>query len=179
PSYSHEPYPYRDIHGHIRKLYDAFGPERMFWGTDITRMPTTWKQCVTMFTEELPWLPAQDKELIMGRALCAWLASKLQGRSGRGVAMNARNRPRSVAFGPLRALADGCPGLPEPPLDPKRPIRDQFCCDAQRSVGSRPTLWRTVCADFVRASRTQASSRARTWRSSIAGLKIRSIDCPR
>ena len=79
PSYSHEPYPYRDIHGHIRKLYDAFGPERMFWGTDITRMPTTWKQCVTMFTEELPWLPAQDKELIMGRALCAWLAWKLQG----------------------------------------------------------------------------------------------------
>jgi predicted TIM-barrel fold metal-dependent hydrolase len=79
PSYSQEPYPYRDIHGHIRKLYDAFGPERMFWGTDITRMPTTWKQCVTMFTEELPWLPAQDKELIMGRALCAWLAWKLQG----------------------------------------------------------------------------------------------------
>ncbi len=79
PSYSHEPYPYRDIHDHIRKLYDAFGPERMFWGTDITRMPTTWKQCVTMFTEELPWLPAQDKELIMGRALCAWLAWKLQG----------------------------------------------------------------------------------------------------
>jgi hypothetical protein len=48
-------------------------------GTDITRMPTTWKQCVTMFTEELPWLPAQDKELIMGRALCTWLAWKLQG----------------------------------------------------------------------------------------------------
>jgi hypothetical protein len=34
---------------------------------------------VTMFTEELPWLPAQDKELIMGRALSAWLAWKLQG----------------------------------------------------------------------------------------------------
>jgi predicted TIM-barrel fold metal-dependent hydrolase len=41
PSYSSEAYPYRDIHGHIRKLYDAFGPERMFWGTDITRMPTS------------------------------------------------------------------------------------------------------------------------------------------
>ena len=26
PSYSSEPYPYRDIHGHIRQLYDAFGP---------------------------------------------------------------------------------------------------------------------------------------------------------
>jgi len=79
PSYSSEAYPYRDIHGHIRKLYDAFGPERMFWGTDITRMPCSWRQCVTMFTEELPWLSAKDKELIMGRALCAWLAWKLPG----------------------------------------------------------------------------------------------------
>ena len=77
PSYSSEPYPYRNIHGHIRKLYDAFGPERMFWGTDITRMPVSWKQCVTMFTDELPWLSTKDKELIMGRALCTWLDWKL------------------------------------------------------------------------------------------------------
>jgi predicted TIM-barrel fold metal-dependent hydrolase len=77
PSYSSEVYPYRDIHGHIRKLYDAFGPQRMFWGTDITRMPTSWRQCVAMFTEELPWLSAKDKELIMGRALCTWLGWKL------------------------------------------------------------------------------------------------------
>jgi len=77
PSYSSGTYPYRDIHGHIRKLYDAFGPERMFWGTDITRMACSWRQCVTMFTDELPWLSAKDKELIMGRALCAWLDWKL------------------------------------------------------------------------------------------------------
>jgi len=79
PSHSTEPYPYRNIHEHIRKLYDAFGPERMFWGTDITRMPCSWKQCVTMFTEELPWLSAKDSELIMGRALCNWLDWKLPG----------------------------------------------------------------------------------------------------
>jgi len=78
PSYSSEAYPYRDIHGHIRRLYDAFGPQRMFWGTDITRMPASWKQCVTMFTEELPWLPAKDKELIMGRGLCNWLGWPLK-----------------------------------------------------------------------------------------------------
>jgi predicted TIM-barrel fold metal-dependent hydrolase len=76
PSNSRDPYPYRDIHGHIRQLYDAFGPQRMFWGTDITRMPCSWKQCVTMFTEELPWLSAQDKELIMGGALCDWIGWK-------------------------------------------------------------------------------------------------------
>jgi predicted TIM-barrel fold metal-dependent hydrolase len=77
PSYSKESYPFRDIHGHIRKLYDAYGPSRMFWGTDITRMPCSWRQCVTMFTEELPWLSARDKDLIMGRALCDWLGWKL------------------------------------------------------------------------------------------------------
>ncbi|HEY7494328.1 MAG TPA: amidohydrolase family protein [Candidatus Tectomicrobia bacterium] len=73
PSYSSDPYPYRNIHPYLRQLYDAFGPERMFWGTDITRMPCTWRQCVTMFTEELAWLSARDKDLIMGRALCNWL----------------------------------------------------------------------------------------------------------
>ena len=51
---------------------DAFGPHRMFWGTDITKMPCSWRQCVTMFTEELPWLSEEDKRLIMGEALCAW-----------------------------------------------------------------------------------------------------------
>ena len=76
PSYSSEPYPYRNIHGYLRRIYDAFGPERMFWGTDITRMPCAWRQCVTLFTEELPWLSARDKELIMGGALCSWLGWK-------------------------------------------------------------------------------------------------------
>ncbi len=52
---------------------DAFGPERFFWGTDITRMPCSYRQCVTMFTEELPWLSGRDLELVMGRAVCAWI----------------------------------------------------------------------------------------------------------
>ena len=77
PSYSSAPYPFSNIHGYLHRIYDAFGPERMFWGTDITRMPCSWLQCVTMFTEELPWLSESDKELVMGRALCSWLDWKL------------------------------------------------------------------------------------------------------
>lgn len=73
PSYSSGPYPFTSIHDYIHQIYDAFGPERMFWGTDITRMPCTWRQCITMFTEELPFLSESDKDLIMGRALCNWL----------------------------------------------------------------------------------------------------------
>jgi len=73
PSYSSEPYPFRPVQPYLRQIYDAFGPNRMFWGTDITRMPCPWRQCVTLFTEELPWLSEADKDLIMGRAVCNWL----------------------------------------------------------------------------------------------------------
>jgi predicted TIM-barrel fold metal-dependent hydrolase len=79
PSYSSAPYPYRNIETYIRQVYDAFGPERMFWGTDITRMPCSWRQCATHFTEELSWLKGRDLELVMGRALCNWLGWNLPG----------------------------------------------------------------------------------------------------
>jgi predicted TIM-barrel fold metal-dependent hydrolase len=54
PSYSSQSYPWRNIDQYIRRMVDAFGPTRCFWGTDITRMPCSYRQCVTMFTEELP-----------------------------------------------------------------------------------------------------------------------------
>ena len=77
PSYSGEAYPFRNIHDKLRRIYDAFGPARMFWGTDITRMPCSYRQCVTMFTDELPWLKGRDQELVMGRAVCDWIGWKL------------------------------------------------------------------------------------------------------
>ena len=77
PSLSSQPYPYRNIHQYIKQIFDAFGPQRMFWGTDITRMPCTWKQCVTMYTEEMPWLKGNDLELVMGRGLCEFIGWKV------------------------------------------------------------------------------------------------------
>lgn len=72
PGYSGEAYPFPILAGYVRQIYDAFGPHRMFWGTDITKMPCSWRQCITMFTEEMPWLSADDKAQIMGEALSAW-----------------------------------------------------------------------------------------------------------
>jgi predicted TIM-barrel fold metal-dependent hydrolase len=72
PGYSAEAYPYPTMQTYLRQIFDAFGPHRMFWGTDITKMPCSWRQCVTMFTEELPWPGEDDKRLVMGDALCAW-----------------------------------------------------------------------------------------------------------
>ena len=77
PSYSSDVYPYRNIHQYIQRIFDRFGPQRMFWGTDITRMPCSLRQCVTMYTEEMPWLKGKDLELVMGRAICDWLDWKL------------------------------------------------------------------------------------------------------
>jgi predicted TIM-barrel fold metal-dependent hydrolase len=76
PSYATDAYPFRSLHKPYRALYDAFGPKRMFWGTDITRMPCSWRECVTHFAE-LPWLPEADKELIMGRAICDWIGWRI------------------------------------------------------------------------------------------------------
>lgn len=72
PGYSSESYPFPAMHMYLRQIHDAFGPERMFWGTDISKMPCSWRQCVTMFTDELSWLSDKDKRLIMGDAVCAW-----------------------------------------------------------------------------------------------------------
>jgi len=73
PNFSTAPYPYRNIHPYIRRVYDAFGPRRMFWGSDLTRLNGTYRQCVTMFTEEIEWPSKDDVAWIMGRGVCEWL----------------------------------------------------------------------------------------------------------
>ena len=72
PHYASEAYPFPALHPYLKQVFDAFGAERMFWGTDITKMKCSWRQCVTMFTEELPWLHGRDLDLVMGEALCQW-----------------------------------------------------------------------------------------------------------
>ncbi len=73
PAYSSQPYPFRNLHDPLHRIFDAFGPDRFFWGTDLTRMTCSYRQCVTFFTEELPWLKGQDLEKVMGSALCKWI----------------------------------------------------------------------------------------------------------
>jgi len=76
PCFSSEAYPYRNLHPYIRQVFDAFGPRRMFWGTDLTRLPCSYRQGITFFTEELRFLSETDKAWVMGRAICDWLGWK-------------------------------------------------------------------------------------------------------
>jgi L-fuconolactonase len=73
PRYSSEPYPYPKLHPYLRRVFEAFGPRRMFWGTDLTGIPCTYQQAIAMFTEELPWLHGDDLTWVMGRGICDWL----------------------------------------------------------------------------------------------------------
>ena len=71
PTYSMESYPWRDMTEHIKRCFDAFGPQRCYWGTDITNAfgKSTYRQRITHFTEELKFLSEKDKEWVMGRAI--------------------------------------------------------------------------------------------------------------
>lgn len=71
PSYSDEPYPFHDMDDHLRHVVSAFGPQRSFWGTDFTHAhgSATYRQYVTHFTENLDFLSAVDKALVMGDAI--------------------------------------------------------------------------------------------------------------
>lgn len=73
PCFSNDPYPYRDLAPYLKRIYDAYGPRRMLWGADLSRLKGTYKQCLDQFRYELDFLSAEDKEWILGRALAGAL----------------------------------------------------------------------------------------------------------
>ena len=76
PLYSTEPYPYRNLHRALARLIGAFGARRAFWGTDLTRiwsLVESYRQCVTLFTEELDFLKPDDLDWVMGRGIAECL----------------------------------------------------------------------------------------------------------
>jgi len=79
PAYAIDHYPYLAIEPFVEKIFQAFGPNRFFWGSDITKLQCTWLECVELFTVQYQWLSSSDKDLVMGKALCNWLDWKISG----------------------------------------------------------------------------------------------------
>lgn len=71
--YTSEAYPYPQAQQRLHRIFDAYGPDRFFWGSDISGLPCSYRQAVTLFTEELRWLTPADLARVMGRGLCDWL----------------------------------------------------------------------------------------------------------
>ena len=74
-NYSQDGYPFRDMTPHIKRLFEAFGPQRCHWGSDMTNGfdKATYPQRITHFTEELPFLTEADKDQILGKSILAKL----------------------------------------------------------------------------------------------------------
>lgn len=93
PTLSSEAYPFLDVWPYLRQVVEAFGPERLLWGSDITRA-MGFEGLVTSFgvsvrDQNFPWqhtyadaihyildsseLSRSDKEWIFSRSLRRWL----------------------------------------------------------------------------------------------------------
>ena len=75
PNFSKEAYPFRDMTEHLQRCFDAFGPRRCYWGTDLTNSlaKATYRQRIEHFTKELSFLSEEDKDWVMGKAILARL----------------------------------------------------------------------------------------------------------
>ncbi|ARQ01525.1 amidohydrolase family protein [Pseudorhodoplanes sinuspersici] len=75
PAYSSETYPFGDMTNYIQRLFDAYGPQRCYWGTDVTNgfAKATYRERLAHFMQELKFLSEEDRDWIMGRAIIARL----------------------------------------------------------------------------------------------------------
>ena len=73
PDYSKLERPWSDVTPYVRRLFDVFGPERLFWGSDLSRLPCPYETLVHVFHEELDWLTGSDRDGVMGQSVLNWL----------------------------------------------------------------------------------------------------------
>ena len=69
PCYSTQSYPFANLRPHLHRIFDAFGPKRLMWGSDFSRLPCTYIECVDHFLYALDFLGSEDKEWVMGKTL--------------------------------------------------------------------------------------------------------------
>lgn len=64
---SKQAYPYPDGMDQVKRLYDAFGPKRLMWGTDwpvsLPKLP--YDQIVKLYRDHLDFLPREDRTQIL------------------------------------------------------------------------------------------------------------------
>lgn len=72
PTYSTETYPYPAILPQLRRLIEAFGVERVFWGSDLSRLRGSYADLLRLFRDELGLQP-EERDAVLGGSLARWL----------------------------------------------------------------------------------------------------------
>jgi predicted TIM-barrel fold metal-dependent hydrolase len=70
-SLSKQPYPWLDAQEHVKRLYHAFGPQRLMWGTDwpVSESHTTYDKTLTLVRDDIKFLNADDKSWILSKTV--------------------------------------------------------------------------------------------------------------
>ncbi len=72
PVYSTEEFPYRGMLPYLRQAYDAFGSDRLMWGSDASRLRGSYEECLD-HVRSLEFLSEEDREWILGRTVISAL----------------------------------------------------------------------------------------------------------
>ncbi len=70
-SLSKEEYPFKDAQAQVKRLYDAFGPKRLMWGTDwpVCLPHTTYARTLAMVRDEMKFLNEEDKSWMLSNTV--------------------------------------------------------------------------------------------------------------
>jgi predicted TIM-barrel fold metal-dependent hydrolase len=71
-SLSRQPYPWLDAQEHVKRLHQAFGPERLMWATDwpmIEMRGARYEQALAVVRDDMKFLNARDKEWMLSRTI--------------------------------------------------------------------------------------------------------------
>ncbi|MGH9721519.1 MAG: amidohydrolase family protein [Bryobacteraceae bacterium] len=70
-SLSKQPYPYKDSQAQVKRLYDAFGPQRLMWGTDwpLVENHCGYAKALALVRDEMSFLNEEDKSWMLSKTV--------------------------------------------------------------------------------------------------------------
>jgi L-fuconolactonase len=72
-SLSKQPYPWADSQEHVKRLHEAFGPQRLMWATDWPIVENTsgasYERALTVVRDEMKFLNAEDKSWMLSKTI--------------------------------------------------------------------------------------------------------------
>jgi L-fuconolactonase len=70
-SISRQPYPWLDAQEYVKRLYAAYGPERLMWGTDwpVCKKWTSYEKTLAVVRDDMKFLNERDKSWILSKTV--------------------------------------------------------------------------------------------------------------
>jgi predicted TIM-barrel fold metal-dependent hydrolase len=66
PCYTNDGYPFSRLTPYLQRTLEAFGTDRIMWGSDLTRLPCSYLECLDHIRRELPFLTDDDRARVLG-----------------------------------------------------------------------------------------------------------------